>query len=121
LLNGLELRDSLNETLHELDPQDHDAATKRIVVLGHSMGGVISHTLVSCSGNQVWGSIFRVPPDRLKGNRETIQELERILVFRRNPRVVRVIFMAAPHRGSPLANSLVGLIGNFLTPSASGA
>ncbi|MBV8330463.1 MAG: hypothetical protein JO251_20960 [Verrucomicrobia bacterium] len=41
LLNGLELRDSLKETLHMIDPKDRDAATKRIVVLGHSMGGVI--------------------------------------------------------------------------------
>ena len=44
-----------------------------------------------------------------------IQELQRILFFCRNPRVVRVIFMAAPHRGSPLAYSFVGLIGNSLT------
>ena len=118
LLNALELRDSLKETLRRLDPKDRDAATKRIVVLGHSMGGVISHTLVSSSDDRVWGSVFRVPPDRLKGDRETIHELARILFFRRNPRVVRVIFMAAPHRGSPIADSLPGLIGNSLTREA---
>jgi pimeloyl-ACP methyl ester carboxylesterase len=114
-LNGLELRDSLKETLRAVDPKDRDAATKRIVVLGHSMGGVISHTLVSSSGDRVWGSVFRAPPEHLEGDRETIHELERILFFRRNPRVARVIFMAAPHRGSPLADSFVGLIGNSLT------
>ena len=62
LANAAELRDSLAETLHALDPKDHDAATKRIVVLGHSMGGVISHTLVSSSQDRVWESVFRVPP-----------------------------------------------------------
>ena len=115
LVNALELRDSLNETLHTLDPKDHDAATKRIVVLGHSMGGVISHTLVSSSQNRLWRSVFRVPPARLKGDREAIRELEHILFFQRNPRVVRVIFMAAPHRGSPIADSFIGFLGNSLT------
>ena len=115
LVNAAALRDSLAETIHALDPQGRDAATKRIVVAGHSMGGVISHTLVSSSGDRVWRSVFRVPPSGLKGDPDGIRELERVLFFRRNPRVVRVIFMAAPHRGSPMANSFVGVVGNWLT------
>jgi hypothetical protein len=79
------------------------------------MGGVISHTLVSSSHNQVWASVFRVPSDRLKGDRNTIRELEHLLFFQRNPQVVRVIFMATPHRGSPMADSFIGLLGNSLT------
>jgi pimeloyl-ACP methyl ester carboxylesterase len=115
LVNGAALRDSLQQTTDTLDPEHHDAAGKRIVVLGHSMGGVISHTLVSSSYDRVWASVFRVPPSRLKGDRNAIQELEHALFFQRNPRVVRVIFMAAPHRGSPMADSFVGFMGNFLT------
>ena len=60
LVNAAALRDSLAQTIHTVDPSDHDAAGKRIVVVGHSMGGVISHTLVSSSNNQVWASVFRV-------------------------------------------------------------
>jgi hypothetical protein len=115
LVNALELRDSLVQTVHAVDPKDHDAGPKRIVVLGHSMGGVISHTLVSSSHNQVWASVFRVPPSRLEGDRNTIRELEHLLFFQRNPRVVRVIFMAAPHRRSPIADSFIGFMGNYLT------
>jgi pimeloyl-ACP methyl ester carboxylesterase len=115
LANGAELRDSLAETAHKLDPEDRDAATKRIVVLGHSMGGVISHTLVSSSQSRVWASIFRVPPAQLKGDPEAVRELVHVLYFRRNPRVARVVFMATPHRGSSLADSFVGMIGNLLT------
>ena len=79
------------------------------------MGGVISHTLVSSTQGRVWGSVFRVPPARLKGDPEAIRQLVHILYFRRNPRIVRVIFMAAPHRGSPMAESFIGFIGNSLT------
>jgi len=115
LVNAAALRDSLAETVHALDPQGHDAATKRIVVVGHSMGGVISHTLVSTSGDRVWRSVFRVSPSELQGDPDAIRELKRVLFFRRNPRVVRVIFMASPHRGSPMADSFVGVAGNWLT------
>jgi pimeloyl-ACP methyl ester carboxylesterase len=115
LANGAELRDSLAETAHTVDPEDRDAATKRIVVLGHSMGGVISHTLVSSSQSRVWASVFRVPPAQLKGDPEAVRELVHVLYFRRNPRVARVIFMAAPHRGSSVADSFVGRLGNLLT------
>jgi pimeloyl-ACP methyl ester carboxylesterase len=115
LVNAAALRNSLAQTLRTLDPKDHDAATKRIVVLGHSMGGVIAHTLVSSSHDRVWASVFRVPPGELKGDPNAIRELEQVLFFRRNPRVVRVIFMASPHRGSPMADSFVGFVGNSLT------
>jgi pimeloyl-ACP methyl ester carboxylesterase len=115
LANAAALRDSFNETLHALDPKSHDTATKRIVVLGHSMGGVISHTLVSSSKDLVWASVFRVPPADLKGDPEVIRDLEHILYFQRNPRVERIIFMAAPHRGSPMASSFIGWAGNSLT------
>ena len=115
LENALALREGLEKTVRILDPRDLDAATRHIVVLGHSMGGVISHTLVSSSGDRVWKSVFRVPPDQLKGDPRAIRELERILHFRRNPRVARVIFMATPHRGSPMSDSIVGRIGNALT------
>jgi pimeloyl-ACP methyl ester carboxylesterase len=115
LANGAELRDSLAETAHKVDPKDRDAATKRIVVLGHSMGGVISHTLVSSSQSRVWASVFRVPPAQLKGDPEAVRELVHVLYFRRNPRVARVVFMAAPHRGSSVADSFVGMLGNLLT------
>ena len=58
LANALALRESLDKTVMTLDPEDRDAANKRIVVLGHSMGGVISHTLVSSSGDRVWRIAF---------------------------------------------------------------
>lgn len=115
LANAAALRESLAKTLRTLDPKDRDAATKKIVVLGHSMGGVISHTLVSSSGDHLWASVFRKPPAQLKGDPSAISDLERILIFQRNPRVSRVIFMAAPHRGSPMANSFIGFVGNSLT------
>ncbi len=114
LANAADLRDSLKQTLHTLDPGSQFASSRCIVVIGHSMGGVISHTLVSSSGDALWSSVFRVPPTHLTGAAGAINSLTRILEFKKNPNIARVIFMAAPHRGSPMADSFIGWFGNSL-------
>ena len=115
LVNAQTLREELAKTIREVDPNDQHRATQRIVVLGHSMGGVIAHTLVSSSGDRLWGSLFTAPPHALKGDPEHIHELARVMHFRRNPRIARVIFLATPHRGSSLADNWIGAIAKFLT------
>jgi hypothetical protein len=72
------------------------------------MGGLSAHTLVSSSGEKLWNSLFVVSPQRLRGDRKVISRFADGLHFRRNPRIVRVIFAATPHRGSNLAESWIG-------------
>jgi pimeloyl-ACP methyl ester carboxylesterase len=108
LFNALSLRQELEKTLHALDPHDRDFATRNIVVVGHSMGGLIAHTLVSSSGDEIWEALFLVPPDQLKGEKELSRLVEDAMRFQRNPRVVRAIFIATPHRGSRMADSWIG-------------
>ena len=69
LLNALRLRDELERTVHLVDPDNDDPATHRIVVVGHSMGGLLAHTLVSSSGDRLWKSLFLVPPGATAGRR----------------------------------------------------
>jgi triacylglycerol esterase/lipase EstA (alpha/beta hydrolase family) len=110
LFNALELRQQLEKTIASVDPHDHDFATGHIVVLGHGMGGLIAHTLVSSSGEKLWNSLFAVPPKRLKGDEVIIRQLVDALHFRRNPRVVAAIFAATPHRGSKMADNWIGQV-----------
>jgi pimeloyl-ACP methyl ester carboxylesterase len=108
LFNALQLRQELEKTIRKLDPEDYDFATRHIVVLGHSMGGLSAHTLVSSSGEKLWNSLFVVSPQRLRGDTTSIRRFADGLHFRRNPRVVRAIFVSTPHRGSNLAESWIG-------------
>jgi triacylglycerol esterase/lipase EstA (alpha/beta hydrolase family) len=108
LFNALQLRQELEKTIRNLDPGDHDFATRHIVGLGHSMGGLSAHTLLSSSGEQLWNSLFVIPPQELRGDRQVIRRFAEGLHFRRNPRVVRAIFVSTPHRGSNLAESWIG-------------
>lgn len=114
LLNALRLREQLERTVHIVDPDDDDFATHRIVVVGHSMGGLLAHTLVSSSGGRLWRSLFAGPPEQLHGDPETIRLLRRALVFRRNPRVMCAIFVATPHRGCAMADSWIGSVAKSL-------
>ena len=120
LFNAFELRQELEKTIHGLDPHDRDFATRHIVVLGHSMGGLMAHTLVSSSGDKVWKALFEVAPKRLRGDAVSVRRLSDGLHFHCSPRVIRVIFAATPHRGSKVADSWIGRIGASLIRLPSG-
>ena len=114
LLNAFRLREQLERTVHIVDPDDTDFATHHVVVVGHSMGGLLTHTLVSSSGDRLWRSLFVVPPEQLRGDPEVIRLLQRVLFFQRNPRVVRAVFVATPHRGCAMADSWIGRLAGSL-------
>lgn len=87
---------------------------KDVVLIGHSMGGCISRTMVTDADDKIWKSLFREPPDATALDRESAQILRDALIFDARDDVDRVIFIAAPHRGSDLASNWVGRIGSRL-------
>jgi pimeloyl-ACP methyl ester carboxylesterase len=103
--SALRLREALGraEAAYGSDPAFH-----RMVVVGHSMGGIVTHMIVSDSGREVWDGALNVPPERLQASPETRAMLHQLLFFHPLPYVRRVVFIATPHRGSPMANGPVG-------------
>ncbi len=100
-----DVRGQLAALRAELDPEGDDFATRNIVVVAHSKGGLLTKTLVSTSGEQLWDTVFTVAPEELEATPEDLAEMERFLFFERNPAVRRAIFIATPHRGSRLADN----------------
>ncbi len=92
---------------------------KKMVLVGHSMGGCISRTLITDTGNKLWIEAFGKPPERTEMPAESKHLLEQAIILKHRPEVGRVIFMSAPHRGSDLASNWIGRIGSMLvkTPS----
>ncbi len=90
---------------------------KKMVVVGHSMGGCISRLLITDTGETLWRELFKRPPAEVELSPESRKLFTEGLIFRHRPEVGRVIFIAAPLRGSDLASTLPGRIGSMLVKS----
>ncbi len=90
---------------------------KKMVVVGHSMGGCISRLLITDTGDDLWRKVFRKPVAEVALRNESRQVLTEALVFRHRDEVGRVIFISAPLRGSELASNWVGRVGSKLVRS----
>lgn len=104
--NVRNIRLALLEALHTLDPDGTAPASRHMTLIGHSMGGVISRLLVVDSPDGLWQTFFDHPIEAAQ--RERLAVLEPYLTLSPLPQVDRAIFLASPHRGSPMAHAWIG-------------
>jgi pimeloyl-ACP methyl ester carboxylesterase len=107
LLSAGRLRDALEKAVNELDPSGQDLGLRRMVLIGHSQGGLLARLMVTDSGTRFWDNVSTVPLDELKVTPEQRELLENNFFFKPLPFVTRVIFIATPHRGSFRATGFV--------------
>jgi pimeloyl-ACP methyl ester carboxylesterase len=88
--------------------------TSRVVLIGHSMGGMICRLMVTDAGDKVWRAHFSTAPGQTPLSGGTGKMVEESLLFNHRPDVQRVIFIATPHRGSRFAAGWIGRIGSAL-------
>jgi pimeloyl-ACP methyl ester carboxylesterase len=100
---------------HELDAIDKKFPLRKpMVVIGHSMGGCITRTLITDTGTKLWIEAFGHSPAETEMPAESKQLLEEAIIFKHRPEIGRVVFMSAPHRGANLASNWIGRIGSML-------
>jgi pimeloyl-ACP methyl ester carboxylesterase/predicted GNAT family acetyltransferase len=87
---------------------------KPMVVIGHSMGGCITRTLVTDTGTKLWIKSFGHSPAETEMPADSKRLLEEAIIFKHRREIGRVVFMSAPHRGANLASNWVGRIGSML-------
>ena len=84
---------------------------KQIVLIGHSMGGILSRMQATNAGRVIWDDQFKAKADQLYAQVPDDSLVKRSLIFSANPTVKRIIFVSTPHRGSALASGGIGALG----------
>jgi pimeloyl-ACP methyl ester carboxylesterase len=108
------LRAALTATVQEFDPEGKDSALRRMVVIGHSQGGLLTKLTAIDSGTRFWDRISSKPLDAVKLSSETRDLLRQSAFFTPLPFVGRVVFVATPHHGALLATGRLGAIAAWL-------
>jgi pimeloyl-ACP methyl ester carboxylesterase len=109
-----QLRDDLAEMRRELDPRHSEPALDQMILVGHSMGGLVSKLQVLDSRNDFWNIVSEQPFTTVKASDDVRLGLETTFFFHPNPSVRRVITIGTPHRGSNFANGTTRFIGSRL-------
>jgi pimeloyl-ACP methyl ester carboxylesterase len=114
LYNAALIRASLEKLVTQYDPARRDPALSRMVLIGHSQGGLVARLLVTSSGDRFWGVVSKKPFDG-KSMPEAVSELVRSCFFFEPLRYVqRVVFISTPHGGSFVASSWIGSLARRL-------
>jgi len=113
-LSGTQMREDLAMMRRRLDPQRQAPALDQMVLVGHSMGGLVSKMQTVQSGDAFWQTTSERPFADLKADDEVKRTLANAYFFDPNPSVRRVVTIGTPHRGSQFANSATRWLGHKL-------
>lgn len=104
-ISAADLRSDLARARTELDPGGRDGALDQMVIVGHSMGGLLGKLQTVDGGDDFWQVVSRQPLDQVKAEPQVRDSLAQTFYFQRNPGVKRLITIGTPHRGSNFSNN----------------
>ena len=106
LYNAMRFRQIMGEAGDYVRSKGDDRTLRKMVILSHSMGGLLARTAVSDPGTKLYDAHFKTPFRQLEStlNPEARELVREGLLYQPLTDPKRVVFMAVPHRGSPMAN-----------------
>lgn len=112
--SAAQFRETLADVQRTLDPQARNPALNQMVLVGHSMGGLVSRMQTVESGEDFWHILSDKPFEQLQTDEQTRAKLARVVYFHPNPAVKRVITLGTPHSGSDFVNDYTRWISRSL-------
>ena len=108
------VRRQLREVLATYDPQGRDLPSRRMAVIGHSMGGIVTRALVTNDAGLLWRTSFRVPPEAVQVSPDHRASFQSVLTLTHETQIGFAAFINTPHRGSRTAAGPIGRLGSAL-------
>ncbi|MBX7247132.1 MAG: hypothetical protein K1X53_16670 [Candidatus Sumerlaeaceae bacterium] len=109
-LSAAQLRQSLQAARAFYDPKRKNKSFEEMVIIGHSMGGMLTRMQVTESGDAFWNLLSTTPFDQMAMPDADRDIFKSCLFFQPQPFVKRVVFVSTPHKGSNLASGGAGLL-----------
>lgn len=110
-LSSTQMREDLARLRQTLDPEQRFQALDQTVLVGHSMGGLVSRMQTIDSRNEFWKLLSDEPFEKLQGEPDDITKLRQAAFFAANRDIRRVVTIGTPHRGSDYANDFTQWLG----------
>lgn len=114
LYSSMLLRQALLSAKAAFDPDGTNPAFNNMLIVGHSMGGLLTKSMVQDSEDRLWDVITKTPLNQLSLPPDVKELVERMLFYKPLPFVTEAVFISTPHRGSEMALGTIGKIGKAL-------
>ena len=108
LVSAATLRRELQAAIATSPGAAEDPAAQQMVLIGHSMGGLVAKLQITESGNDLWNLVANRPLDQIQASDADRERMREVFFFTPQPFIRHVIFIGTPHRGSSLANRGIG-------------
>lgn len=112
--SATQMREDLAIMRRELDPARQYPALDQTVLVGHSMGGLVSKLQTVESADEFWHTMSDHPFAELNADPDVVRELASTFFFRPNPAVRGGVTLGTPHRGSEFSNGATRWLGDKL-------
>ncbi len=107
--NAHGMRNHLKKLQEFYNPNGNNPRLNNMIVIGHSMGGMLSNMQIRHSGDTLTKRVFTVPIAEVrKISALQKQKLKERLIYNADPNISRAVFVASPHRGSAIATGGIG-------------
>ncbi len=106
-----DLRRQIADLRQSLDPHRQQPSLDAMVLVGHSMGGLIARMQTIDGGEHFWNQIASKPFHEIKAEPDIRAQLAEKYFFRASPSVRRVVTIATPHQGAEMSNSATQWLG----------